>query len=148
MVKISGLLLCAIFGFACVKTEKPQSVEIPTAKKQELWRCKYVDGSNNEFVFWKQQEQIHFEYKPIQPMQSSSGVYSGGTPKQGILTKEQSEVLLQQVKLWSEKTSEHQKSRSKGVSIFLVEQEGARTKFLVSESQLEVLSKLLYPLRE
>jgi hypothetical protein len=40
-----------------------------------------LDGSNNEFIFIKKSDHtIIFEYKPIQPLLSSSGTYSGGTP--------------------------------------------------------------------
>jgi hypothetical protein len=40
-----------------------------------------LDGSNNEFIFIKKSDgSITFEYKPMQPLDSSSGSYSGGTP--------------------------------------------------------------------
>ncbi len=39
----------------------------------------YYDGNNNEYVI----QPGLLEYKPVQPAESSSGVYSGGVPAPG-----------------------------------------------------------------
>ncbi|CAF4006636.1 unnamed protein product [Rotaria sp. Silwood2] len=40
-----------------------------------------LDGCNNELVFIKKADNsITFEYKPMDPLHSCSGEYSGGTP--------------------------------------------------------------------
>ena len=107
----------------------------------------YTDGSGNHFRFWQEAEQIHFEYDPVQPQFSSSGVYSGGTAKKGILTAEQAAILRQRFTFWQEATAEHVERRMKGVSILSIEKDKGRTSFLVPESKLKELSAMLRPLR-
>ena len=106
-----------------------------------------TDGSGNRFRFWQEADQMHFEYDPVQPQFSSSGVYSGGTAKNGVLTAEQSAVLRQRFTFWKEKTSEHAESRMKGVAVLSIETDKGRNSFMVSESKLEELSAMLRPLR-
>ena len=116
-------------------------------KAESIWECFYLDGSGNQFHFYRKEGTMHFRYDPIQPMMSSSGVYSGGTAKDGVLTPEQARVLEAQVKRWQETTSAHVDRRSKGISSFRAVQGEVSRVFLVPESQLVELSELLEPLR-
>ena len=143
-------LLCSI-GCAPVKI-KPAEVSDMEAKKtvenqERRWECSYVDGSNNKFHFYRNDGKIHFRYEPIQPMMSSSGVYSGGTAKEGVFTPEQAKILESQLKYWSETTGAHVEKRFKGVSSFRIHQGGTQSHFLIPESQLKELNVLLKPLR-
>ena len=48
------------------------------------WKVSYSDGSGNRFSFERGETGAAiFTYDPVQPLQSSSGVYSGGSPRTG-----------------------------------------------------------------
>ena len=146
------LALLSVVGCGPAKKTTPTASEAAptnsTAKAvKATWECGYIDGSGNDFHFYKQDGAIHFRYKPIQPLQSSSGVYSGGTAKTGILSPEQAKTLETQLNFWKEKKDSHVTRRSKGVGSFrLVNGEQSRY-FLVPESQMTELNALLKPLR-
>ena len=142
-------LLCLI---GCGPTKTPPSTSDMESKKEtvvkeEKWECFYLDGSGNQFHFYRKDGLIHFRYDPIQPLMSSSGVYSGGTAKDGVLTPEQASTLETQVQNWQKNSSAHVERRSKGVSSFRVVQGDKSSRFLIPESQLETLSALLEPFR-
>jgi len=63
------------------------------------WSVDYADGSGNHSRFSQASEKapIQYEYSPIRPENSSSGVYSGGAPKQGSIDDSQSKELWAQV---------------------------------------------------
>ena len=150
---MSRMILGLLYSIGCAPVKiKPAEVSDMEAKKtvenQEMrWECSYIDGSNNEFHFYRNDGNIHFRYEPIQPMMSSSGVYSGGTAKEGVFTPEQAQILESQLKYWSETTSAHVERRLKGVSSFRIHQGGTQSHFLIPESQLKELNVLLKPLR-
>ena len=123
---------------------KPQK---KTVVKEPTWECWYTDGSNNRFHFYRKDGNVHFRYEPIQPMMSSSGIYSGGTAKEGILSPEQVHILDSRLAHWRNNTEAHVERRSKGVSAFRISQEEREVLFLIPESQLNELSALLKPLR-
>lgn len=124
-----------------------KSTKNATENQQMKWECFYIDGSNNEFYFYRNDGKIHFRYDPIQPMMSSSGVYSGGTAKEGVLTPEQAQTLESQLKYWSETTGAHVERRIKGVGSFRMVDGDTERLFLIPESQLKELNVLLKPLR-
>ena len=150
-------LLCLV-GCGSAKTTSPATPEVKsktedsvekenTAMEEAKWECFYLDGSGNQFHFYRKEGAIHFRYDPIQPAMSSSGVYSGGTAKDGVLTSEQASMLVSQVQNWQENTVAHVERRSKGVSSFRVAKGEGDRLFLVPESQLTELNALLKPLR-
>tara|TARA_Y100001954_G_scaffold192879_1_gene207701 strand:- start:157 stop:609 length:453 start_codon:yes stop_codon:yes gene_type:complete len=118
-----------------------------TRNKEMKWECFYTDGSNNQFHFYRKEGKTHFRYEPIQPMMSSSGMYSGGTAKEGILTPEQARLLDSRLQYWQENTSAHVERRSKGVGSFRISQGEGEHLFLIPEAQLNELSALLEPFR-
>lgn len=98
------------------------------------WRVDYHDGSGNHVVFWQERpDEAEFEYIPIQPKHSSSGVYSGGQPQQGRLTAARVQQLWLQLSTLPKDTTQHVTKRMKGTGAFRL-QEGPRvTQFLLGD---------------
>ena len=148
------IILGLFWSIGCAPaTTKPSEVltikskKNTTRNKQIRWECFYIDGSNNEFYFYRNDGNMHFRYDPVQPMMSSSGIYSGGTAKEGVLTPNQVQILESQLKYLSETTSIHVERRIKGVSSFRMVYGKTEHLFLIPESNLRELSTLLEPLR-
>lgn len=87
-----------------------------------LWVLRYRDGSGNEYHFWrlKKETTARYRYTPIQPRQSSSGIYSGGAPKQGTLSKAASEEILRRVRQIEAHLEAGKVLWSKGTGVFRV----------------------------
>lgn len=65
------------------------------------WLATYHDGSGNGYRFWKDSENqgARFEYSPVQPKESSTGMYGGGEPANGVLNSKQAEELWQRKRI-------------------------------------------------
>lgn len=111
------------------------------------WSFSYTDGSGNQFRFWKQNDKTHFQYDPVQPRFSSSGIYSGGTEKKGVLSTEQAIILEQRIGFWRANKSEHVETRMMGVGLLSIKEDEITTSFLLPEGKLKQLSEMLRPLR-
>ncbi|MEC7986052.1 MAG: hypothetical protein VX278_12890 [Myxococcota bacterium] len=142
------LIICLLL-VGCSRKNTPTNVSETDISEQteDAWECFYADGSGNRFHFYRKEGAIHFQYDPIQPAMSSSGIYSGGTPKAGILSEEQADLLREQVQIWHQNSGAHVKVRSKGTSSFRVKKRADEIQFLIPESQLVELNTLLKPLR-
>jgi hypothetical protein len=66
------------------RREKPM---VATATRNTPWTLVYGDGSANVYRLSQASaaDDVHFEYIPVTPAQSSTGHYSGGDPKQAQL---------------------------------------------------------------
>ncbi len=87
----------------------------------------YLDGNGNQY----QLDQTHFSYKPILPIESSSGFYSGGDPKKIQLTikqKQEIEKLFERIS----KTKENEKGkfREKGTGLLIYTEKENRVEIL------------------
>ena len=116
---------------------------------QKTWRIIYYDGNNNAYRFWKASEEVLFEYTPVTPESSSSGVYSGGEPQQGILDTKQAAALWQWVEQLMSDTSTHSQKRMKGTgSINLSTDEGTRKVILKNGARLRAFDEFMTAFRE
>ena len=79
---------------------------------------------------------------------SSSGMYSGGSPKRGVLSPDQAKALMAQATKWSAATGEHVERRNKGVSSFRVAIGQVRSRFLIPEHRLGELTQILTAIRK
>ena len=59
------------------------------------WSVTYHDGSGNGYRFWQEaaSEAAGFEFSPVTPETSSSGIYNGGEPKTGQVSAERVDEL-------------------------------------------------------
>jgi hypothetical protein len=88
---------CATGGTSGGTSGTPPRKEQPmvaTAKRPTPWTLTYADGSANVYRLTQPDASapIHFEYVPVRPEQSSSGMYSGGDPKQADFAADDARV--------------------------------------------------------
>jgi len=131
-------------------TLPPQIIQDPVAA-EALWSLTYHDGSGNGFRFWKESEgdDALFEYVPIRPERSSSGLYSGGEPKKGTLDDERVKELWQWARRLESDASIHVNSRRKGSGAFsLRSSDGVRDFMVKNGPLLRKFNELLVPFRD
>jgi hypothetical protein len=137
-----ALVVCESRGTAAVE-EKP-APEAP-------WSVRYHDGNGNGYRFWKsaKKERARYEYAPIQPENSSSGIYSGGKPQKGTLAAKRVRELWRRVRKLEADASLHADSRMMGTGSFVLKETGsAERKFLIKGgSVLKEFDTFLEPLR-
>ena len=88
----------------------------------DSWSVTYSDHSGNVYRFWKDgaESDARFAYEPVQPETSSSGIYSGGTPRQGTLDSSAVTELLARVRKLEAATESHCPKRLKGSGSFRI----------------------------
>ena len=59
--------------------------ELPEAPPAGPWQLVVSDGSANRWTIDAVGVDAHYAFDPVQPHQSSTGHYSGGTPAQGTI---------------------------------------------------------------
>jgi hypothetical protein len=91
----------------------------------------YRDGSANAYSFTPDGDGVRFEYDPITPERSSTGMYSGGDPRAGRLDAEQLALLWGQVRALEENTALHVTDRGKGTGLFLIKSAGGERSFII-----------------
>jgi hypothetical protein len=77
------------------------------------WTYSYTDGNNNTYYITPHQ----VVYYPISPLQSSSGLYSGGKAAQKEITDKDYAALLTLIAKISQTPTDHQEERIKFASI-------------------------------
>jgi hypothetical protein len=88
----------------------------------------YSDGSANAYRFWGDGR---FEYDPVTPKRSSTGMYSGGDPRAGTLDAGQIAELWQRVQALAANTTLHVEDRAKGTGSFHIVDETGTRSFIV-----------------
>ena len=128
-VRSIGFALVLLMGIGCGPTA-PQVEDTPkvhsppkvvqTPLPAAPWRISYRDGSNNGFTFRQATPKgpVEFAYSPVTPLQSSSGTYSGGSPRKGSLTPEQTRTLWKWVRQLLAQKALHLKDRPKASGAF------------------------------
>jgi hypothetical protein len=94
------------------------------------WSITYHDGSGNRYRFWRDDD-ARFEYEPVTPEMSSSGTYSGGEPRAGELTVEQTRELWRRIKSLRAATALHTETRAMGTGAFVVVTDDGTDRFLI-----------------
>jgi hypothetical protein len=98
-------------------------MSVPTAP----WSIAYRDGSANAYHVTADDNVVTFEYRPVTPERSSTGMYSGGPPREGRLDAAQVAELWTMVRALESATELHAVDRMKGTGAFqLTDQVGTR----------------------
>lgn len=100
----------------------------------------YADGSGNQYIITCS-EKTTLEYMPVDPKNSSSGDYSGGTPVKKDLTKKQYETIAALIGKARKNKNIHIKNRTKGSGAIVIKQDASKTEFIIkykSEEQLQL----------
>jgi hypothetical protein len=102
------------------------------AAPRSRWTITYLDGSANRYTFTGAGDSATFEYDPVTPERSSTGMYSGGDPRSGRLDRAQVSALWQQIRAFEANPVIHTPDRAKGTGDFtIVEDEVARSFIIV-----------------
>jgi len=126
------------------------SCSLKESAAQPPWDLSYSDGSGNGYHFWLKtaSEEARFEYTPVRPEESSTGFYSGGSPKQGQVGRSELRKLWDWVHRLEKDRSLHVTSRDKGTGAFRVKEGDALREFIIMRSgPLERFDAFLLPFR-
>lgn len=91
------------------------------------WTITYSDGSANHYRF----ADGAFEYTPVTPERSSTGMYSGGPPRAGALPAAAIDALLAWVHRLEAATALHADDRMKGTGAFSITDATGSRSFIV-----------------
>ncbi len=92
-----------------------------------MWSLEYSDGSANAYLVTADT----FEYRPVTPERSSTGMYSGGPPREGRLDAAQATELWRVVRELEAATKLHTADRMKGTGAFHVTDAAGTRDFIV-----------------
>lgn len=140
MVGLALGLVCGAWACAAEPPaphpQQPQPADEPVQEvtvPQTPWNIRYADGSGNVTRLWRDAgaATARFETAPVTPETSSSGTYSGGTPRSGELRAEQVDELWRRVREMESETSIHTDTRTMGSGSFSVETATGPADFLI-----------------
>lgn len=103
---------------------------------QVPWSLSYSDGSANNYQVKQdtKEGEVYFEYIPVRPEQSSTGMYSGGDPRKGLLDKKQTAELENWLDKLEKETSLRAKDRIKGSGSFRIKSGSETRSFLINDN--------------
>ncbi len=108
----------------------------------------FRDGSANAYRFHADGDGARFEYVPITPERSSTGMYSGGDPRAGRIDAAQLAALWQHVSALEANTALHVADRGKGTGLFeITTADGSRSFIIVRGTELLAFDAVVAALR-
>jgi len=125
-------------GAAQKKTQKAAAPAPAPPAPAPPWAVTYHDGSGNGFRVRRgaKDRAARFEYEPVRPENSSTGMYSGGEPRKGRLSAKAAEEMWGRVRALEAQTALRAPSRDKGTGAFRLEEPGkAGRDFLVKRGE-------------
>ncbi len=110
-----------------------ESVPMGNGARQPPWSVVYHDGNGNGFRIWQETspDGVQFEYSPVKPETSSSGLYDGGEPRAGELDAARAEELWRHVAKLESDPSLREERRVKGSGALRVTTPDGENEFLV-----------------
>jgi len=113
----------------------PWLYECPMTEFLQIYRSvttfktiRYGDGSANAYRF---EADGRFEYTPVTPERSSTGMYSGGDPRSGTLDEAQRADLWNRVQALAANSALHVEDRAKGTGAFHIADASGTRSFIV-----------------
>ena len=102
------------------------------------WELSFSDGSNNNYHF---RLNASFptgilEYDPIQPQESSSGIYSGGEPKNISVSPEIAQQIRERVTRLAADKKNHTEMRTMGSGDFVLKEPSGESRFLYANGKV------------
>ncbi len=141
--KTIWLLLSTILIASCDITKKRNMEVAATGNDWYLKKYMYSDGNSNRYIFSKN----GFEYFPVSPAESSSGIYDGGRHIKKLPALKQFYELVDIIKASYEATADYIQKRELGTG--LIEVRGEDNKLINtwilkynSDSQKKLEAKL------
>ncbi len=98
------------------------------------WSVTYHDGSGNGLRFWQEDEcgPARVAYTPVTPARSSSGIYSGGAPRQAELGPREVEALWRHLLALEAEGAPGGGGRAMGSGAFRLRTASGSRRFVVS----------------
>jgi len=93
------------------------------------WTIRYNDGSANGYRIAGSGD---FKYSPVTKEQSSTGMYSGGDPRQGRLDAGKLEALWQEVAKLEANPAIHTDDRGKGTGAFVIDDANGSRELIIA----------------
>jgi hypothetical protein len=91
----------------------------------------YRDGNANTYRFHAAGDGARFEYDPITPERSSTGMYSGGDPRSGLLGADQLASLWEHVTALASNPAIQVADRGKGTGLFVIKATNRERSFII-----------------
>ena len=95
------------------------------------WSLEYADGSANAYRIEADGDGATFEYLPVTAERSSTGMYSGGSPRAAHLDAVQAAGLWRGVGALEAATHLYTEERMKGTGAFRVTEGGGTRAFII-----------------
>lgn len=95
------------------------------------WSIGYWDGSANAYHVTADGTAVTFEYRPVTPERSSTGMYSGGPPRAARLDAAQAAELWRRVCELESTTELHSVDRMKGTGAFQLTDAAGTRDFII-----------------
>ncbi len=95
------------------------------------WSLEYADGSANAYRIKGDGDGARFKYLPVTPERSSTGMYSGGAPRDAHLDAAQTAGLWRRVGALEAATHLQTADRMKGTGAFHVTDAGGTRAFII-----------------
>ena len=115
--RLLGLIVLVLAVSGCNKRQNRSSdTPVDTSSPTSAWSMNYSDGSGNAFFFSQAagDSEAKFVYNPVTPKESSSGTYSGGSPRKGAMTPAQVSELKRWVQQLKDDSANHAEQRGMG----------------------------------
>ncbi|MBR58308.1 MAG: hypothetical protein CMH54_09835 [Myxococcales bacterium] len=138
IIRHLGLIVLMFAILACTKRQtRASDPPVDTASPASAWSISYSDGSGNGFFFSQaaDQDQASFAYNPVTPRESSSGTYSGGSPRKGTMTSAQVTELKRWVQTLKDDSANHAAQRGMGTGAIRLTTNDVEEDFIVQRSQ-------------
>ena len=131
-------------------TPTPTPARASSAEPSAPWSLRYRDGSNNATSFSRASaaSDVLLEYEPMTPERSSSGTYSGGAPRTGVVPPAQVASLWERVRRLEDDPEQRAEQRRMGTGAFTISTpEGERAFLVTSGKPLLAFDAFLRPLQ-
>jgi hypothetical protein len=141
-------LALLLFACACASTPPSENAAMNDPVPSAPWKLTYADGSANVYSWWQDQagSPVYFVYDPVTPETSSTGSYSGGSPREEQLSAGDARLgeLWSTARALQRDTAHHAPSRDKGTGAFSLVTPQGEERFIVQQGErLASLSPLL-----
>jgi hypothetical protein len=102
-------------GEAAPRSQAGGEADVATTRATP-WELRLSDGNGNGYRLWQEEPGAgaRFEYLPVTTAQSSSGLYSGGAPREGSVAPAEAEALWDRVETFAADPALQADARRKG----------------------------------
>ena len=126
-LNVLSCFLLTILITGCDVTKKRNKEVAATGNSWYQKDYVYSNGSANRYVFGKN----GFEYFPVSPAESSSGIYSGGSYIKKLPELSLFYAVVDNIKMAFETKEDHTDARQKGSGLIEIREKESQSKFMI-----------------